>query len=90
MLPNAIGDHFVAGVVYQGLVPNRDDDVLGAGFTWAELFRGGSNQETAVELFYKAQLTPKLSFQPDLQYISTPSGLYRDALVAGVRFQVAF
>lgn len=90
ILPKAIGDHFVGGVIYRGLLPHRDEDVLGTGISWAELFQGGSNQETVVELFYKAQLTPKLSFQPDLQYISTPSGIYRDALVAGLRFQSAF
>ncbi len=89
-LPKAFGDHFAGGLVYRGLVPHRDEDVLGAGVSWVELFQGGSNQETVVELFYKAQLTPKLSFQPDLQYISTPSGIYRDALVAGLRYQVAF
>ncbi len=89
-LSKAFGDHLAGGLVYRGLVPHRDEDVLGAGVSWVELFQGGSNQETVVELFYKAQLTPKLSFQPDLQYISTPSGIYKDALVAGVRYQAAF
>lgn len=89
-LPKAFGDHFAGGLVYRGLIPHRDEDVLGAGLSWVELFQGGSNQETVVELFYKAQITPELSFQPDLQYVSTPSGIYRDALVAGVRYQVAF
>ncbi|MBA4015565.1 MAG: hypothetical protein C0483_00035 [Pirellula sp.] len=89
-LPKAFGDHFTGGLIYRGLVPHRDEDVLGAGLSWVELFQGGSNQETVVELFYKAQLTPKLSVQPDLQYISTPSGIYRDALVAGIRFQSDF
>lgn len=90
ILPKAIGDHIAGGLVYRGLVPRRDEDVLGAGVSWAELFQGGSNQETVIELFYKTQITPRISLQPDLQYIATPSGIYRDALVAGVRFQAAF
>jgi porin len=86
--PKSIGDNFVAGLVYTGLIPNRDWDVVGAGVARAELFQGGTNEETVVELFYKAQLTPRLSLQPDLQYIATPSGIHRDALAVGVRFQV--
>ena len=76
----------VAGAVYTGLLPGRDADVIGLGFAWAELNQSGPNQETAVELFYKAQITPSVSLQPDLQYIVTPSGILPDALVAGVRF----
>jgi len=55
---------------------------------WAELYQGGTNQETVFEFFYKAELTPRISLQPDLQYIVTPSGIHRDALAVGVRFQV--
>jgi porin len=84
----SIGDGVVAGIVYTGFIPQRDEDVLGAGISWAELFQGGTNQETVFELFYKVQLTPGLSLQPDIQYIATPSGIHRDALAAGVRFQV--
>jgi porin len=85
----SIGDGVVAGIVYTGLIPQRDEDVLGAGISWAELFQGGTNQETVFELFYKVQLTPGLSLQPDLQYIATPSGIHRDALAVGMRFQLA-
>jgi porin len=88
IVAKSIGDNFVAGLVYTGLIPNRDQDVLGSGVAWAELFQGGTNEETVVELFYKAQLTPRTSVQPDLQYIFTPSGIHRDALAVGVRFQV--
>ncbi len=88
VLVNAIGDSFVAGFVYTGLVDGRDEDVLGVGVAWAELFQGGTNEETVLELFYKAQLTRNTSLQPDLQYIATPSGIYSDALAVGFRFQV--
>jgi porin len=84
----SIGDSAVAGIVYTGLIPQRDKDVLGAGISWAELFQGGTNRETVFEFFYKAQVTPQTSLQPNLQYIATPSGIERDALVVGLRFQV--
>ncbi len=87
---NSIGDSFVAGATYTGLLPSRDRDVLGTGLSWVELFQGGTNEETVVEVFYKAQITPRIRVQPDLQYVGTPSGIYRDALVAGFRFQVDF
>ena len=87
---SSIGDSFVAGATYTGLIPSRDRDVLGTGLAWTELFQGGTNEETVVEVFYKAQLTPCVRVQPDLQYVGTPSGIYRDALVAGFRFQVDF
>lgn len=88
VLEDDLGNSFAAGLVYRGLLPRRDSDALGAGLVSAELFQGGTNRETAMEIFYKAVITDRVSLQPDLQYIVTPSGLERDALVAGVRFQV--
>ncbi len=88
-IPVIRGD-FVGGIVYTGLILGRDEDVVGAGVAWARLDQGGTNQETAVEVFYKAKLTPSMSVQPDIQYIATPSGIHPDALVVGMRFQLAF
>ena len=84
----AIKSDFVAGVVYTGLIPGRDADVVGAGVAWARLNQEGTGPETVIELFYKAQITPGLSLQPDLQYIANPSGIHRDALAFGLRFQL--
>ncbi len=81
-------DYFGAGIVYNGPIPTRDDDVLGIGLAHARLNLGGTGRETVVEVFYKAHLTPAVTVQPDLQYIADPSGLYRDAVVLGLRFQV--
>jgi len=78
----------VAGAIYTGLIPSRDKDVIGLGLAWAKLNRGGTNQETAVEFFYQAQISKTTSLQPDIQYIASPSGIYRDALAVGLRFQV--
>jgi porin len=85
-----VEDSVVGGMVYTGLIPGRDKGVVGAGFAWARLDQGGTNQETAVEVFYKAKITPSMSIQPDLQYIATPSGIHPDALVFGIRFQRNF
>ncbi len=49
----------------------------------------GAMVETAVELFYLAEVLPWVQVQPDIQYIATPSGTERDALAVGVRFQMA-
>ena len=88
VLTETIGHSAVAGLVYTGLMPRRDEDILGAGVAWAELFQGGTNQETVFELFYKARITDRMSVQPDLQYIASPSGIHRDAIAVGLRFQV--
>jgi porin len=84
----SIGDSSVVGVTYTGLLPGRDEDVLGIGIACAELFQGGTNRETVTEFFYRALLTPRVSLQPDVQYIASPSGIYRDALAVGVRFEI--
>ncbi len=48
----------------------------------------GQTYENAIEVFYKCRLTPYASLQPDVQYIAQPFGLERDALVAGLRFEL--
>ena len=84
----SVGDSFVAGLVYEGLIPGRDQDAVGAGVAWAELFQGGTHQESVFEFFYKVQIAPRVSIQPDLQYIASPSRIFRDALAVGMRFQI--
>jgi len=86
----AVRSNVVGGIVYRGPIPCRNDDVVGAGVAWAKLNRSGTLQETVVEFFYKAQIGPRTSLQPDVQYIASPSGIYRDALAVGLRFQVAY
>ncbi|MDX1929248.1 MAG: carbohydrate porin [Pirellulaceae bacterium] len=45
-------------------------------------------QETAIEVFYKYRFSPYFTVQPDLQFISQPGGIYDDALLAGLRFEL--
>ncbi len=86
----SIGHSLVAGLVSTGLIPQRDEDVLGAGVVWAELFQGGTGQETVFEVFYQARVTSRVTIQPDLQYIASPSGIFPDAVVIGLRFQMTW
>jgi porin len=98
---NVLGEYYGGGLVYKGLLPSRDSDLIGLGFASAMFGRGFQMQsaaqgdelarsETAVEMFYKHQYSPAISLQPDLQYIANPGGLYRDALLPGFRFEVIF
>jgi porin len=98
---NVISDYVGGGVVIKGFLPRRDNDYLGVGVAksiFSQDFRdveaaGGSfvgNSETAVETFYKWMVCPNFSLQPDFQYIAKPSGLYSDAIVAGLRFECVF
>jgi porin len=84
----SIGDSAVAGLTYTGLLSGRDEDVVGLGVAWAELYQGGTNRELVTEVFYRANWSKRMSIQPDLQYISSPSGIFRDALAVGVRVEV--
>ena len=96
---NFIQEYYGGGLVYRGLIPERDNDVVGlalANILYSSPYRQvnaasgttiGSN-ETAIELFYKLLPSPYLSLQPDLQYILNPGGQYKDALVPGLRFEV--
>ena len=87
-------EQFVGGGVrWQGAIPTRDDDVLGLGVFnvyFSEKAGFKKRYETAIELFYKAQLTGWLAVQPDMQYIVNPGGQYKDAIVLGGRVEFKF
>lgn len=90
------------GVVYQGLLPGRDEDRLGLGVAAAH--NGGrferaraiidqpvEDAEVAIELTYRAQLSPWLAVQPDLQYVVNPGTEpeLANAVVAAARFELS-
>lgn len=90
-----------AGVTYTGLFSGRDGDVLGAGFIYSRISpdartdtgaRLPTHHEAVIELSYQAALTRYLTIQPDFQYIMNPGAVHpaRDAIVAGMRFGLAF
>lgn len=86
---SSIETAFVCGAVCRGLIPHRDQDVVGAGYAWAGLKQGGTNEETVIEVFYKTQLNSRMMLQPDLQYVASPSGIHPDALAVGLRVELA-
>ncbi|MCL2700814.1 MAG: carbohydrate porin [Phycisphaerae bacterium] len=84
---------YSAGLSYQGLIPTRDNDVIGIGIASGCLNRDfgfDRRRETALELFYNVQITPWLMLTPGLQHITHAGGENRDALVGGLRLQVVF
>ena len=92
---NALAYYAGGGLIYTGALPGRNEDVLGVGVAHIRFSDrveqlDGRTHETAVELFYKAHLTPWLSLQPDLQVVLNPGGKYDDAVTAGLRFEADF
>lgn len=84
-----IAKHLGAGLVYKGLLACRDDDITGVGIAVAYFSDRMAlpEDETVVEFFYKIPLTPYIMIQPDVQYIASPSGVERDAMIIGLRFE---
>ncbi|MFT4080257.1 carbohydrate porin [Rhodomicrobium sp.] len=99
---NAVDFYFDGGVVFSGFIPSRPDDSFGAGFAYASVSDdaikysddfANSKYESVVELFYKAQIVPGLTIQPDLQYMWNVGGIEKggdDAIYGGVRVSVAY
>jgi porin len=100
---NPIGLYNGGGAVYTGAIPGRDEDQLGFGVAaaWAGSdFEDASaaegtpvrDAEVALELTYRAQVTPWLSVQPDFQYIIDPglSTEIENAVALGLRVEVTF
>ena len=88
--------HYAAGLVYTGPIPNRAADVAGLYVSYARFNRFDGDPfvdtaETAFELTYAAEIGRGVILQPDVQYILHPGGEGIDhAVVAGARLTVAF
>jgi len=84
------------GLSAVGLLPSRNRDATGIYLTWANTSRaagaGLNRNETALELFYKYQVTPFFSLKPDVQWIRYPGGqaLPDRAWVATLRVIILF
>lgn len=84
---NVINRHYAAGCVYRGLLPGRDEDVVGVGVStvdWSdEVAR--PETETVIEAFYKTWFAGDTLVQPVVQFIDNPNGLLEDSLAFGMR-----
>jgi porin len=94
---------WAAGLVYTGLIPEREAGQLGLGITQAhngDTFREASaaagvavdSAETTLELTYSDSITPWLAVQPDVQYImdTGTNKALDDALILGTRLTISF
>lgn len=94
---------YSAGLVLRGRLLGFEEEALGLGITsvqtggpyrraQAALGAPVGKHETAVELTYRAQVTPWLAVQPDVQYVINPGAdpALKNALVAGLRFEVSW
>lgn len=95
---NQIGQYIGCGLHYTGLFSTRDTDVTSLGIAHArnssdfkDSDPSAESAETAIELNYRAEITPYLAITPDLQYIVNPgtSPDLDDAVVIGARFEVS-
>ncbi|HUW18102.1 MAG TPA: carbohydrate porin [Sedimentisphaerales bacterium] len=93
---NEVTNFWSLGVQYQGLLPDRDDDVLALGFAQG-IFSNRAvdfteDYEAVWELYYSAQVTPWLAVSPSIQYVANPGGdrTVGDAVVLGLRALISF
>jgi porin len=86
--------HYAAGLALTGVFDCRADDATGIYVSTVELSEdaGYLANETAVEVFYKFQVTPFFWIKPDLHYIFNPGGdpAIEDALVGALRAEISF
>lgn len=91
-----IDKYYGAGFIYKGLLPGRDDDIAGISAAIAHLcsrlknIDGRKSAEAIFEVFYKIRVTPWLSIQPGVQFISNPNGKSQDACVIALRTVLTF
>lgn len=100
---NLLDQQLSLGLVYQGLIPGRDQDTTGLMVTrgWVSSERNKARRasdlasqhaETVLELNYKIVLGHGITLQPDIQYIIDPAGTgeISDALLVGAQVTVDF
>ena len=83
---NAISGYWGAGIAYPGVISRRKQDSAGLGATQVRLSTG--ERESVVEMFYKWQANKYFFVQPDLQWVHSPSGDGRHAILAAVRLNM--
>ena len=96
---NRLSEFYSGGFQYKGLLPERDNDVLGFAFTalrtsdeYRSFVDDTFGTETVYEAYYSFQVNKWLAITPDVQYINNPGGARAvdDAIVLGLRAQMAF
>jgi porin len=83
------------GLNYKGVIPTRENDILGMAVAYGHLQNSDASSnpgyEIVFETTYQIDVHQWLSLQPDLQYVLHPSGTdIANALVLGVRATLSF
>ena len=94
---NDVTDFYSAGLQYQGLFDDRDNDVFGLAYAHGVFANSAASTysedyESVVEAYYNAQIAPWLIFGPNMQYVANPGGsnTAKDVLAVGFRVQMVF
>lgn len=93
---NRFDNFWAAAIQYEGLVPERDKDLVAFGIAQGILAdelrrtRNLADRETVYELYYSLYLGPWLQVTPTFQYIQQPGGDKddKDAAVFGLRVRM--
>ena len=87
------------GLTYKGLIPTRDNDVVGEAVGYGHLSdnaqdnegRSTPGHEIVLETTYQIELATWLSLQPDVQYVIHLSGTnIPNALLLGAQTTLSF
>lgn len=84
------------GLRLLGTIDARPDDSTGIFVGWTDLSdeagAGFADDETVIECYYRAVVTPAIALTPDVQYIINPSGDpdADNVVVGGVRLMISF
>ena len=96
---NRMSRFYSAGFQYKGLIPGRDQDVLGFAFAkqrsshpYRHRVNGAFTDETLYELYYAVRVTKWLVISPDLQYVDNPGATdeFGHLITAGLRARMTF
>jgi carbohydrate-selective porin OprB len=84
-----------AGVSAKGLIPGRDNDSMGLGYSYSKLQLGRfltaigiEDTSTAVELFYNIELTPAVHLNLDAQLTNSALPNIDTATILGASLQI--
>lgn len=94
--PERINSHhlyFGIGLAFTGLLPGRADDVFGIAYNRTSIAEPSTDDESIIEVSYKAKILDNLFIQPDFQYVMNPGGTdygLKNAFVGLLRFGLTF
>ena len=79
------------GVAFDNIFA-QSDDRIGAGLTWAEPASSGLDDQKAIDMFYRVQVTPQVAISPTLQVVIDPvrNPNEDEIFTMGIRTRFAF